>query len=402
MTLALEGLKIIDFTRYAPGQYCTTLLGDLGADIIRIEEPTKRTGRRAEQGVGVDHSLIEPFFADVWSPHNAFNRNKRSIVLNLKSDAAKEIVYKLAKNADVVVEEFRPGVGKRLGVDYAALSKINPRIVYCSSTGFGQDGPYRDVVGHDINYLAIAGTLSIIGEKGGRPVVPSNFIGDMAGGGMQCAVGILSAIIARQTTGRGQYVDNAMTDGILSLMIQTFAWYHSWNRPLKRGDEFTTGGSPALEVYQTKDGKYIALGCFEPWFWVNLCKAVGREDLVPYQEYEPKRKEVFESFRKIFRTRTRDEWFEYLKDKDVAVSKVLDLDEVEKDPQVLHRKMIVEVDHPTAGKVKQIGIGVKLSDTPGAIRNVLAKPGEHTDRVLAELKYTPKQIAELHAAGVVE
>lgn len=400
--MALEGIKVIDFTRYAPGQYCTTLLGDLGADVLRIEEPAKRTGRRAEQGVGVEHSLIEPFFADVWSPHNAFNRNKRSIVLNLKADAAREIVHRLAEDVDVVVEEFRPGVSKRLGVDYATLSKVNPRIVYCSSTGFGQDGPYRDVVGHDINYLAIAGTLSIIGEKGGKPVVPSNFIGDMAGGGMQCAVGILSAIIARQSTGRGQYVDNAMTDGILSLMIQTFSWYHSWNRPLKRGDEFTTGGSPALEVYEASDGRYIALGCFEPWFWVNLCKALGREDFIPYQEYEGKKDEIFTAFRAIFRTRTRDEWFEYLKDKDIAVSKVLTLEEVEHDPQVRHRRMIVEVDHPKMGKVKEVGIGVKLSDTPGAIRNVLAGPGEHTDQVLAGLKYSPEKIAELRASGAIE
>lgn len=393
MTMALDGIKIIDLTRLGPGPYCTMLLADMGADVIKIEAG----GGRAAQPIEAMDAEVE----ERRRAYNAEGRNKRSIVLNLKMDEARQVFYKLVKDADVVVEEFRPGVLKRLGADYDTISEINPRIILCSITGYGQDGPYAQLPGHDINYLSTAGAQSMIGPRGGPPVMTLNLIGDYSGGGMQAALGITMALIARERTGRGQHVDISMTDGIVSLMHGEAAGYFDTGRVPTRGDLLIIGGSPFYGVYETKDGKYVSIAALEPWFYANLCELLGREDLLLYEWDTTKWDEISAEFREIFRTKTRDEWVELLRQKDVCVAPVYAVDEVFEDPQMVHRKMVVEIDHPTLGKVKQVGIGIKLSETPGSVTSIAPKPGQHTEEILLSLGYTRDGIAELRESGAI-
>ena len=265
--LALEGINILDLSRAGPGPFCTMILGDLGAEVIIIEAPSNVSERQA----GFGRTLYRPT-----------NRNKKSIRLNLKSEDGCNIFYQLAEKADVVVEGFRPGVAKRLGIDYPTISKINPRIVYCSITGYGQDGPYHNLPGHDVNYLSFAGVLNLIGERGGRPVIPLNLVADLGGGGMSAVAGILSAIIARDKTGRGQSIDLSVTDSVVSLLTgAAFAYFRGEKIP-DRGEVALGGGYPYYNVYETKDGKFISIGCIEPWFWENLCRAIGKEEFIPF------------------------------------------------------------------------------------------------------------------------
>ncbi|MDP2952319.1 MAG: CaiB/BaiF CoA-transferase family protein [Chloroflexota bacterium] len=402
MTTPLEGIMILDLTRLAPGPYCTMLLSDLGAEVIKIEEPGPPTGRRAEQAKGVPPA--RPAMIERDSPYNAVNRNKKSIGLNLKDERARQVFFKLVEKADVVVEEFRPGVTKRLGVDYDTLKKINPRLIYCAVTGYGQDGPYVNDVGHDINYISTAGALGILGEVGGKqPAIPHNFLADYAGGGMHAAMGVLAALVARQKTGRGQFVDVAMADGVVTLMAGVLSAYYANRQLPKPGTTVTTGSSPFYNAYQTKDGKWLSIGAIEPWFYANLCRAVGREDFIPHQYAEgEKQKEIFEAFRKAFRSKTRDEWVAILKQTDICAAKVYELDELAQDPQLRHRKMIVEVEGPDGKKYTQVGISLKFSETPGQIKSVAPTLGSHTDEVLRGLGYSQKAIGELREAGAIK
>jgi crotonobetainyl-CoA:carnitine CoA-transferase CaiB-like acyl-CoA transferase len=399
MAGALEGIKVLDLSRLGPGVFCTMLLGDLGADILRVEEQGTPGGRRGEQSRGAAtppaiEGLVEPH-----SPFNVLGRNKRSVALNLKIEGAREVFYKLAERGDVVVEEFRPGVSKRLGIDYETLKERNPRIIHCAITNYGQDGPYRNLVAHDPNCIAMAGALGIIGEQGGRPVMPWNFLADFAAGGIQAAAGILAALIARERVGKGQYVDISMTDGVISLLSQLLSGYFSTGKIPERGDY---GSAPYLNLYETKDGKYITVSAVEPWFWANLCRALGREDFIPHQyTIGQKRDEIISCFRQVFHTKTRDEWFDLLTQTDICVGKVLAFDELESDPQIRQRKMIVEIDHPRLGKVKQVGIPIKLSETPGEIRSLTPALGEHTEEVLFTLGYTQNDINRLRSVGAI-
>jgi crotonobetainyl-CoA:carnitine CoA-transferase CaiB-like acyl-CoA transferase len=394
MVMALEGIKIIDLTRLGPGPFCTMLLADMGADVIKIEAG----GGRAAQTI---ETTMDSEVEERRRAFNAEGRNKRSIVLNLKMDEAREVFHKLVKDADVVVEEFRPGVLKRLGVDYETISKINPRIILCSITGFGQDGPYAQLPGHDINYISIAGAQSMIGPRNGPPVMTFNLIGDYAGGSFQAALGVTLALLARERTGKGQHVDISMTDGVVSLMHGEAATYFDTGRIPGRGDLLVIGGAPFYGVYEAKDGKYVSIGALEPWFYSNLCELLERPDLLPYEWDIMKWGELSEEFRKIFKTKTRDEWVELLRKKDVCVAPVNTVDETFKDPQVLHRKMLIELDNPRLGKVKQVGIGIKMSDTPGKVRAIAPKAGQHTDDILKGLGYDKKEVAKLKESGAV-
>lgn len=394
----LQGIKILDLTKLAPGPHCTMILGDLGADIIRVEEPGEPTGRRAEQAGGSKVAAPRPSA----SPTNALARNKRSIGLNLKSGPGKEIYLRLAQRADVVVEEFRPGVAKRLGVDYETLSVRNPRLIYCAVTGFGQNGPYRDLVGHDLNYIATAGALSLIGRKGQMPTIPLNLLADYAGGGMHAAIGVLAALLARHQTGRGQYVDIAMLDGTMLLLAQTLSTYYANHKIPERGTMPVDGGAPFYNMYETKDGKVITIGSMEPWFYANLLRALKCEQYLGDQYNRAKWPEMQEEFAKTFGTRTRDEWWEILTKADICTGKMLTLDELEHDPQIRARNMIVEVETPAGDKVKQVGISVKLSETPGSIRSLAPRLGQHTEAILADLGYKPEQVARWREEGAIK
>jgi crotonobetainyl-CoA:carnitine CoA-transferase CaiB-like acyl-CoA transferase len=395
----LTGIKLIDLTKLAPGPHCTMILGDLGADIIKVEEPGAPTGRRAEQAGATGKVKRVVGFGAV--PTNALARNKKSIGLNLKSDVGKQIYLKLVQDADVIVEEFRPGVAKRLGIDYETLSASNPKLVYCAVTGFGQTGPFKDYVGHDLNYIATSGALSMIGRKDQPPTIPLNLLADYAGGGMHAAIGVLAALLARHQTGRGQYVDIAMLDGTMLLIAQALSTYFTNEKIPKRGYTSMDGAAPYYNLYETKDGKTITIGSVEPWFYANLCRAIGCEEYITDQNNHSKWTEMLQRFATIFKTRTRDEWYDYLTQWDICVGKMLTLDELEHDPQIRARNMIVEVETPTGEKVKQVGISVKLSDTPGSIRSLASKLGQHTDEVLGGLGYAQSDIDRWRESGAI-
>ena len=386
--MPLEGIRILDLTRQAPGPYCTMLLGDLGADVVIVEE-APGTGRRMEMGMS---ERAQAFWA--------LNRNKRSIGLNLKDPRAQEAFLKLAENADVVIEGFRPGVVKRLGVDYDAVSARNPRLIYCSLSGYGQTGPYAGLVGHDLNYISIGGALGMIGTSGSPPAIPMNIIADFAGGGLYAAFAILAAVIAREKTGRGQYVDIAMSDGVTSLLAFPASQYFAAGMVPKPGVEMLNGGAPYYSVYEAKDGKWLSIGCIEPWFWSELCNALGLEEHIPQQMNREKAPEIFEALRGKFKEKTRDAWFEELRQRDICVGPVYDIGEVFEDPHVQARGMVTEVQHPEFGSVKQVGIGPKFSDTPGAVRTTAPKRGEHTSALLREAGYADAEIEEMKTAGV--
>ncbi|HZP44075.1 MAG TPA: CaiB/BaiF CoA-transferase family protein [Candidatus Binataceae bacterium] len=393
----LTGVKVLDLTKLAPGPHCTMILGDLGADIIRIDEPGPPTGRRAEQAGGGNVQAPRQSAA----PTNALARNKRSIALNLKSGPGKEIYLRLAQRADVVVEEFRPGVAKRLGIDYDILGVRNPRLIYCAITGFGQTGPFKNYVGHDLNYIATAGALSLMGPADGLPAIPWNWLADYAGGGMHAAIGILAALVSRSQTGRGQYVDIAMLDGVMLLLAQALSAHFTSGRVPTRGTTPMDGAAPHYNRYFTKDGKIITIASMEPWFYANLCRAMGCEEYLADQNNKAKWPEIHARFTELFKTRTRDEWFDHLSKSDICVGKMLTLDELEHDPQIKARNMIVEVEAPSGEKVKQLGIAMKFSETPGSIRSVAPQMGQHTDAILADLGYTPEQIERWRADGAI-
>ena len=390
--LALEGIKIVDLGKAAPSTFCTMILGDMGAEVIKVEAPPGASRLRASSGDGDERRNVL---------YQATGRNKKSIGLNLKLEEARHIVYQLAEGADVIVEGYRPGVVKRLGVDYETINRLNPGIVYCSITSYGQDGPYRDRIAHDINSDAMAGALDLIGEKGGRPVVPLNLLADLGGGGMCAVIGILAALMSRNITGKGQVVDISMLDSVILLLSGEFSNYFRTNTVSKRGETKAGAGGPDYNIYQTKDGKYFSIGNAEPYLWEAFCREIGKEDFIPYQMDTEKWGEISAYFEQLFLTKTRDEWFDLLFPKNLFVGKVLSIDEVAADPQVLHRQMVVEVEHPTEGKVKQPGIAIKLSETPGKVRSLAPLLGEHTDEILSNLGYDEGKINEMRQSGVI-
>ncbi len=402
MTTPLEGLKILDMSRLAPGPYCSMLLGDMGADVLLIEEAGRPSGRRAAQAGRKTSDVDVQRRA---AAGNTLGRNKRSLRLNLKADEAREIFYKLADEADVILEGFRPGVVKRLGVDYETINARNPRIIYCALSGFGQDGPYAQHVGHDINYISIGGALGMIGTegKGGQPAIPANIIADFAGGGLMAAFAILCAAMARERTGRGQYVDVAMSDGVYSLISAAAATQAATGQNIEPGTFVLNGAEPYYNTYQAKDGRWVSIGAIEPWFFANLCTVMGREDFIEHQgtQDEAKRTEIFEHFRAQFKTKSADEWFTILNEVDVCAAPVLTLAEAAADPHNIARKMVVEVETADAGTVTQVGIAPKLSDTPGEVRHRAPTLGEHTDAVLKELGFDEATIAEYREREIV-
>ena len=387
--LALEGVRIIDLTRLLP---FTTLLADLGAEVIKVEEPT----------IGDHCRLVPPFIKGQSSYFMLIHRNKKSMTLNLKSEKGREIFYKLAERSDVIVENFRPGVVKRFGVDYESIKKVNPKIVYCSISGYGQDGPYRNLSGHDINYIGIAGILGLTGYRDGPPIVPGSQIADLGGGCSLATIAILVALIAREKTGEGQYIDVSMTDGAVSWLTIPASYYFAEKEPPERSVLPVLGGFPCYSVYECRDGKYISIGCLEEHFWVNLYRALGKEEHVRSQwMVGEERARIFSEFKDIFRTKTRDEWFEILAKADVCAAPVYSLDEVFNDAHVLHRKMVIETEHPIAGKIKLLGIPIRFSETPGEIRIPAPRLGQQTEEILSWLGYTEKEMNEMRRLGVI-
>ena len=403
MEAALEGITVLDLSRLAPGPYCSMLLGDMGADVILVEEAGAPRGRRAGRQRPDMRGDNETPEGRRRTAYDVFGRNKRSLRLNLKTEEGRAIFYRLAADADVVLEGYRPGVTQRLGVDYGTLAARNPRLVYCSLSGYGQDGPYAQLVGHDINYISMAGALGMIGRKGTPPAIPVNIIADYAGGGLMAAFSICVALLARAQTGRGQSVDVAMSDGVMSLLTGLAAASFADGDVMAPETHRLNGGWPYYNVYETADGKWISIGSVEPWFFASLCKVLGRDDLTEHQytDDEATKREMAEAFTAAFKTKTRDEWFRLLFDEDICVAPVYTLAEAFGDPHNLHRRMVVELEAPGVGPVKQVGVGPKLSATPGAIRHTAPYPGQDTDAILASIGMDEAAIADYRAREVV-
>ena len=379
----LKGFRLLDLSRLLPGAYCSLLLADLGMEVLKVEDTEEGDYLRKIGRIGKRENA---FFLSL-------NRNKKSMTLNLKTQEGKEIFYRLIKTHDIVLEGFRPGVMDRLGVGFEELRKRNPRVILCSLSGYGQDGPYRERSGHDINYIGLAGILDLTGKRNGSPAVPGVQIADLGGGGMTSAIAILAAIIHRERTGQGQLLDISMLDGVISwLSIHAAKYFVDQDLP-KKGEMLLNGGYACYQVYSTKDGRYMSLGALEPKFWKNFCEAVGRSDLV-YSQFTQGEEQlrVIENLRDLFEKKTQREWVDFFKDLDACCEPVSNFEEVFRHPQVLHRRMVKEITDPVEGKIRQIGNPIKSSlpssdaDTPPPLQ------GEHTTEVLTAAGYSEEEI----------
>lgn len=376
---ALGHLRLLDLSRQLPGPFCSTLLADLGMDVLVVSNP------RDPFGTGI------PFLG----------RNKRSLTLNLKTDAGRAILERLVAESDVLLEGFRPGVMDRLGVGWERLREINPRLVYCAISGYGQDGPLRNRVGHDINYLALAGVLDGMGRADGPPALAGVPFADVGGGGLTAAVGILAAVIAREHTGRGQMVDVAMLDGSLAMNVYYALLRILHGQAPKRGGVQLTGCYPCYAIYETRDGRHVTIGAYEDHFWATLCRHFGRPDFIPLQWDEAeKRDEMFAFFRAAFRAKTQAEWVAELDDLEICFAPVLTIDETFQHPQVRHRGMALDL-QTAAGTMQCPAPPWKLSDTPASVRKPPPVFGADTDAVLTKLGFDAAAIARLRADGVV-
>ena len=388
--MPLTGIKILDLTRLLPGPFCTMLLGDLGAEVVKVEDP--RTGDPCR--------LVPPFLKSESAVFLSLNRNKKSLALDLKSEAGREIMVRLARRSDVLVEQFRPGVTDRLGIGYDDMAEVNPGLIYCSLTGYGQTGPYRTRPGHDLNYLAYAGVLDCTGPRDGPPVPPAVQVADCTGG-LLAAIGILAALSARSRTGKGQHVDAAMLDGAFSL-LNLHAGSHFAGETQRRGAMKLSGGTPCYGVYETKDGRYVALGALEPKFWQRFCALVGRDDLAPLQYADGgDAGRLRRELEALFRERTRAEWLRLLEAEDVCLAPVNSLEEALRDPQITARGMVATMKHADLGSIPQLGIPLRFSETPGSLRLPPPRHGEHTDEILRDLGYSPEKLHDLRERGII-
>jgi crotonobetainyl-CoA:carnitine CoA-transferase CaiB-like acyl-CoA transferase len=377
---ALSGITVLDLSRLLPGPYCSMILADHGARVIAIEDK-----RFLSDGL---------FLGPV-------NRNKEHMSLNLKTEEGRAIFFQLARTADVVMEGFRPGVVDRLGVDYPRVKAVNPGIIYCSITGYGQNGPYRDRVGHDVNYLANAGVLDLIGEPDRPPAIPGVQIADIAGGGMNAAIGILLALFARERTGKGQYIDISMTDGMVGLHPAVLFFYQQSGRVPGRSDGMLSHRYACYNTYETADGRFISIGAVEHRFWQKLCEVLDLPQYASRQYDDARRREIIDRLRQLFRQRTLAEWEAVLGDQDICWGRVQTLAEVLEDPLFRKRDMVVDLKQKSGRELKTIGVPVKLSETAGSIRTPPPDFGEHTSAILLELGYCEEDIARLTKQGVI-
>ena len=363
------------------------MLADLGAEVIKVEEPK----------IGDPTRMSPPMIEGRSAPFSQVNRNKKSIAIDLKQAEGRAVFLKLACTADVVLEQFRPGVVDRLGIDYAAVAEVNPRIVYCSLTGFGQDGPHRERSGHDLNYLALSGVLGLTTDEQGKPVIPGVQVADLAGG-MITGFAILAALLARQRTGRGQYLDVSMFDVMLS-MLPIAAAHHFAGATIPVGGKYVLSGAyPFYNVYETRDAKFMTLGALEQKFWANFCRKVNREDLIARQfDAGERRANLFEEVRAVFRSRKQSEWIDLMRDADCCCEPVLSMSEAFDHVQTRAREMVCEI----GASNKQLGFAYKMSGTPprGAFR--APELGEHTAELLAAVGISKEERDRLSQSGII-
>jgi alpha-methylacyl-CoA racemase len=396
MSLPLEGIRVLDLSRLLPGGFCSLLLADFGADVLKVEDTGMGDYVRwaAPKYPGVEDSAAGALFL-------ALNRNKSSIRLDLKSEGGREVFLRLVKEHDVLLESFRPGVLDRIGVGYERLREVNPALVYCAITGYGQDGPLRDRSGHDMNYLGLVGLLGLTGDADGPPVQAAGQIADIGGGAQMAAIGILAALRERDRSGQGQLVDVSMADGSLSWLAMVAARYFAEESAPRRGELELAGRLVCYRPYTCADG-WVTLGALEPKFWAAWCRGVGREDLIEKQ-FDGPGSPTHAEVEGIFMERTREQWSAFAAEHDCCLEPVLDLDEALHSDLVRERGMVAELDQPGAERpVRLLGVPVKLSRTPGdPNRRPGPGLGEQTDAVLRSLGYDDAEVAALKAAGAV-
>ena len=391
----LDGIRVVDLTRFLAGPYCTQELGDFGADVIKIE-PLDGDGTRY-QTLRSDLLGNSYFFA-------AANRNKRSVTIDVRKDAGREIVLRLARNADVLVENFRPGVMDRLGLGEQGLRKENPRLIYCSVTGFGSTGPYSERPGFDQVGQGMSGFMSITGQEPTGPTRAGIALADLTCATTACR-GILLALLARARTGKGQVVRVAIVDSMVALLTWSAGMYFETGTPPGVAGNHHPLSSP-FGVYYAKDGPFnLAAG--NERMWERLCEVLGRRELLTDPRFRTTndrvahRADLDPILNDAFKARTRADWVAYLNERGVACGPIYDLAEVFQDPQIRHQQMLVEMPHPVHGEVKLLGMPVKLSETPGEFRLPPPLLGQHTEEVLREIGYAPEVIAEMRTTGVI-
>ncbi|GAB2684605.1 CoA transferase [Saccharopolyspora gloriosae] len=397
MTFALENLTVLDLTQVMAGPYCCQLLGDLGADVIKVEPVGRGDATRQATGHRLPHGESAAFLA--------VNRNKRGIALDLKSEAGRETFYRLVDEADVVVESFRPGVAARLGVDYPTLRERNERIVYASISGFGQTGPYSQRAGYDLIAQAMSGIMSVTGDAGGPPTKSGVPVADLSAG-LFCAVGILSACLSRAATGRGQAVDTSLYDAALALSIwETSELWATGRAPGRLGSAHRVNAP--YEALPTRDG-HLTIGANNERLWQRLCAVLERPELPADERFATNtdrvrhRVELAGELARTLRTRDTEEWAELLLEAGVPVGPIRDYAQSCADPHTLAREMVLELEHPTEGTVRSLGVPVKLSGTPAGVRRVAPGLGEHTDELLRATGRSDEEIRALRAEGAVE
>ena len=390
MSAPLEGVRVLDLSRLLPGPVCTLHLADLGADVVKVEDTGAGDYARALGLASSGDGRVPPVAPSAF--FRMVNRNKRSLSLDLKADAGRAAFLRLAERADVIVESFRPGVVDRLGIGYAAVAAVNRRIVYCSITGYGQTGPYRDRAGHDINYLGYAGVLDQTGTAGGPPALSNLQVADLLGGAMNASTAILAAMLGAARTGEGTHVDVAMTEGALAHNIFALHAVETFGHVQARGEDLLTGGVPCYGVYATQDGRYLAVGALEEKFWRALCEALGRPDLVAGQLATGRAGDTARrQLAAIFAQRPQAHWIERLAGVECCVTPVLSLDETLVDPQVRARDMVVTA----ADGRRQYAPPFRLAGHTFSIARDAPRQGEHSEEVLRESGFTDDEIAAL-------
>lgn len=396
MALPLSGIRVLDLTHVLAGPYCTQILGDLGAEVIKIERP----------GVGDQTRKMPPYFINQQSAYFlAVNRNKKSLTLDLKAPEGREIFYGLTKKADVVMNNFTPGTMEKLGLGYEALKKINPRIVWASVTGYGQTGPYRDRPSYDIIVQAMGGVMSYTGEPDGPPVRCGIPIGDL-GGSVFAVIGILSALVSRSVTGEGRTVDISMLDVQIALHTYRAKYFFVGGEVAKPVGTAHVSNVP-LRAYRTKDS-YLVIEAFMDHFWRNLCRAMGMESLATDPRFDSRvkrlehREEVDKILEEVFLQKTTEEWLNLFYELEIPSGPINTLDKALMDPQILSRNMVIEMDSPHTGKMKDVGNPIKMS---GVDKQAYLPPpllGEHSEKILKEiLAYPPEKISDLRGKNII-
>jgi crotonobetainyl-CoA:carnitine CoA-transferase CaiB-like acyl-CoA transferase len=386
----LSGIRILDLTQLYPGPLATMMLADMGADVVRLEHPNRPDNIH----------YLPPFIGKESAAYLTLNRSKRSLALDTGNEEGRKVFFDLVKTADVVMEQFRPGVLEKIGIGYEQAAPFNPRIIYVSITGFGQDGPYRKKAGHDINYLALGGLLSQV-KKGKEMVLPGFQTADVVGGGYMGIIACLGALWHREKTGKGQKVDVSMTDGIMPMLTLQLAQYWGSGESGEIMNPFD-GSFPFYGVFECADGKHVSLGALEQKFWTGFCQMAGKPEWLPLQfATGDEKRRVREEIARFFKSKPREEWLKLAEVHDICLSSIHEMEDLEKDPQLQARQMIVEMEHENGLKLKGVGIPIKFSDSKPDQPEPAPAVGQDSIEILKEAGYSEERIKELLEKGIV-